>query len=44
MKELQKEENINTLFELIASDIKKYKELNDRLGNPSKDNISRYLK
>ena len=29
MKEFQKEENINTLFELIASDVKKYKELNN---------------
>ncbi len=44
MKELQKEENINALFELIASGVKKYKELKDHLANPSKDNISRYLK
>ena len=44
MKELQKEENINTLFELIASGVRKYKELNDRMGNPGKDNIGRYLK
>ena len=44
MKELQKEENVNTLFELIASGVRKYKDLNDRMGDPSKDNIGRYLK
>lgn len=44
MKESQKEENINTLFELIASGIRKYKELNDKMGDSSKDNIGRYIK
>ena len=43
-KELQKEENVNTLFELIAGGVKKYKELNDRMGDPGKDNIGRYIK
>ncbi|MBQ4254854.1 MAG: ATP-binding protein [Bacilli bacterium] len=44
MKELQKEERANTLFELIAGGVRKYKDLNDRMGDPSKDNVGRYLK
>lgn len=42
--EIEKEENVNTLFELIANGVKKYKELNNNLGDPSKDNVGRYLK
>lgn len=44
MKELQKEEKANTLFELIACGVRKFKDLNDRMGDPSKDNVGRYLK
>lgn len=41
--ELIKEENTNTVFELIASGKKNYNELNQALGDPSKDNATRYL-
>ncbi len=43
-KELQKEENANSIFELIARGVKSYKELNDRMGDPGKDNIGRYIR
>ena len=38
-----KEENTNTVFELIALGKKYYNELNQGLGNASKDNATRYL-
>ena len=41
--EIQKEENVNAILELIANGKTKFKELNDLLGDKSKDNISRYL-
>ena len=41
--EIQKEENVNAILELIANGKTKFKELNDLLGDQSKDNISRYL-
>ena len=42
-KEIQKEENANSIFELIASGVRKYKELNNDIGDASKDNIGRYI-
>ena len=42
--ELEKEANINSIFELIARGIRKYTDLNERMGDPSKDNITRYLR
>ena len=42
--EIEKENNVNTVFELIARGVKKYKELNDFLGDPSKDNVGRYIR
>ena len=42
--EVEKESNVNTIFELIASGKNKYKELNDLMGDPSKDNIGRYIR
>ena len=42
--EIEKEENVNTIFELVAKGIRTYKEINDIVGDPSKDNISRYIK
>ena len=38
-----KEENTNTVFELIALGKKNYNELNQGFGNAFKDNATRYL-
>ncbi len=42
--ELIKEENANTLFEMICKGKRNYVDLNLALGDPSKDNATRYLK
>lgn len=42
--EITKDENANAILELIASGVRKYKELNERLGHPGKDNIGRYVR
>ena len=42
--EIEKEENVNTVFELISRNVRKYKEINNYLGDPSKDNAGRYLR
>lgn len=42
--EIVKEENVNAILELIASGVNQFKELNRRLGDPSKDNLTRYIK
>lgn len=39
-----KDANANAILELIASGTRKFKELNSRLGDPSKDNIGRYIR
>ena len=42
--ELIKEENANTLFEMICKGKRNYNDLNLALGDPAKDNATRYLK
>ncbi len=43
-KEIGKESKLNTIFELIASGKKTYKEINEYFKDSSKDNCVRYLK
>ena len=42
--EITKDANANAILELIASGVRKYKDLNERLGDPGKDNIGRYVR
>ncbi len=42
--EILKDANANAILEFIASGTRKYKELNNRLGDPAKDNVGRYLR
>ena len=43
-REVIKESNVNTILELISSGKRKHTDLNNLLGDPSKDNVTRYLK
>ena len=42
--EIEKEANVNSIFEYIATGTRKYKELNLKMGDPGNDNIGRYIK
>lgn len=43
-REVIKESNTNTILELIANGKRKHTDLNNLLGDSSKDNVTRYLK
>ena len=43
-REVIKDSNANTILELISHGKRKHTELNNLLGEPSKDNVTRYLK
>ncbi len=43
-REVIKESNANTILELISSGLRKHTDLNNLLGDSSKDNVTRYLK